>query len=67
MQTEVFTLLRAVSGSYDAPVQAQKTSLKQIEDRRKELQQKMDAWYAENWSAYLSAVKDVSFAPIGTN
>ena len=67
LQTEVFTLLRAVSGSYDAPVQAQKTSLKQIEDRRKELQQKMDAWYAENWSAYLSAVKDVSFAPIGTN
>lgn len=65
LQSEVFTLLRGVSGSFDAPVQAQKTSLERMKEKKAEVQKKMDDWYAANWDAYVNAVKAVSFSPIG--
>ncbi len=65
LQTRGFSLSRSVSGSYDMPGRTQEMLMKQFEDQMKEVQAKVDAWYSENWNAYLEEVKKVDFSPIG--
>lgn len=67
LQTEVFSVLRAVNGSFDAPTAAQKTSVERLKEKKEDVQKKMDDWYAANWDAYVKAVNAVSFSPIGNN
>ncbi len=65
LQTRGFSLSRSVSGSYDMPGRTQEMLMKQFEDQMKEVQAKVDAWYGENWNAFLEEVKKVDFSPIG--
>lgn len=67
LQTEVFSVLRTVNGSFDAPTAAQITSVERLKEKKEEVQKKVDDWYAANWDAYVNAVKAVSFSPIGNN
>ena len=65
--TNVFTAMRAVSGSNDMPGRTQKMLMDRVNSQKVEVQKKMDEWYAANWDAYVNSVKAVSFSPIGNN
>ncbi|MFY0594441.1 MAG: hypothetical protein JXQ92_17505 [Roseivirga sp.] len=65
LRTRAFGLTRSISGSYDMPGRTQEMLMKQFQDQMDELKTKMDAWYAENWDAFLAEVKKVDFSPIG--
>ena len=65
LSSKVSTLSRSISGSFDAPGAADRNDLQSYKSELKELQSKVDAWYAANWDAYLAAVKTVDFSPIG--
>lgn len=67
LQTRGFSLSRSVSGSYDMPGRTQEMLMKQFQDQLKEVQGKVEAWYSENWDAYMEEVKKVDFSPIGSN
>lgn len=67
LQTRIQSLSRSVSGSYDMPGRTQEMLLTQFENRMKVVKAEVDAWYAENWDAYLEEVKKVDFSPIGSN
>ena len=67
LQGRGFGLLRSISGSYEMPGRTQEMLMQQFKDQLKEVQGKVDAWYTENWEAYLDSVKEVDFSPIGSN
>ncbi|WP_255399376.1 WD40/YVTN/BNR-like repeat-containing protein [Roseivirga sp. 4D4] len=67
LQNRGFSLSRSVSGSYDMPGRTQEMLMKQFQDQLKEVQGKVDAWYSENWEAYMEEVKKVDFSPIGSS
>ena len=63
--SHVFTAMRSVSGSYDKPGPTQQRLLERASDQLQEVKQKVEEWYSANWEAYLDAVKEVDFSPIG--
>ena len=65
LNSKVTTLSRGISGTNDAPGAGERNELNSLKGELKELQTKVDAWYAANWANYLAEVKKVDFSPIG--
>jgi len=64
LSTKVTMLSRMASGSFDAPTSAAREDLATYRESYKELKEKMEKWFEENWEAYLAEVAKFDFSPI---
>ena len=66
LNSKVSTLSRSISGTNDAPSQGNRDELNSLKSAYTDLKAKVDTWYAENWEAFQTSVKEVDFSPFAT-